>query len=147
MPEVVILNAGAQQALGTVTVHHAAGMLFRHVATVHEAEPGVTFGPYPMPRSVELVHWIYAAWVYEATRCTREAVLRRDDYRCGYCGRPGTTLDHIVPKSRGGQTTWTNCVAACQRCNGRKADHTPKEAGMTLLVKPGPPRPGQMVPR
>jgi len=147
MPEVIILNAGAQQILGTVTVRHAAGMLFRHVAKVYEAEPGVTFGPYPMPRSVELVRWIYTAWAYDATKCTRAAVLRRDNYRCAYCGRPGATLDHIVPKSRGGRTTWTNCVAACPECNGKKADRTPVEAGMMLRVRPAPPRPGQLVAR
>jgi len=149
MPEVVILNAGGQQVLGTATVRHVAGMLYRHVATVYEAEPDETFGPYPLPRSVELVRWIYAAWLYEAGRqpaCSRAAILRRDRFRCAYCGRTGTTLDHVVPRSRGGQTSWTNCVAACERCNVKKADKTPEEAGMTLSFRPRAPRPGELVP-
>ena len=149
MSEVIIFNAGAQQVLGTASVRHAAGMLYRHVARVHEAEPGMTFGPYPFPRSVELVRWIYTAWLYETTRqpvCTRTAVLRRDGYRCGYCGQTGTTMDHIIPRSRGGRTTWTNCVAACQTCNRTKADKTPSEAGMRLDVQPRTPSHAELVP-
>ncbi len=138
---VVIFNAGGQQVLGTVTLHHAIGMLFRRVARVYEAEPDRRFGPYPHPRSVELVGWIYTRWVYEPTSnaCSRTAVLRRDNYRCAYCGQTGMTLDHIVPKSRGGRTTWTNCVAACAPCNSRKANRTPEEAGMRLDATPRSP--------
>jgi len=149
MSDVVILNAGGQQVLGTATVRHAAGMLYRRVARVYEAEPGVNFGPYPLPRSVELVRWIYTAWVYENSRqpvCSRTAILRRDQYRCAYCGQTGTTMDHVLPKSRGGSTTWTNCVAACHACNLRKANKTPKEAGMRLDIQPRIPRAGELLP-
>ena len=149
MSEVVILNAGGQQVLGTATVRHAAGMLYRRVARVYEAEPGVTFGPYPLPRSVELVRWIYTAWLYEAIRapmCSRSAILRRDGFRCAYCGELGTTLDHVLPRSRGGRTTWTNCVAACHSCNVRKADKTPEEAGMRLSFTPRAPRVDELAP-
>ncbi len=149
MTQVVILNAGGQQVLGSVTLRHAIGMLYRQVARVHEAVPGATFGPYPVPRSLELVRWIYTKWVYEATGrlvCSRAAVLRRDGYRCAYCGRTGTTMDHILPKSRGGQTSWTNCVAACVECNNRKAALTPEEAGMKLSVVPRVPVIGELRP-
>ncbi|MDR0488887.1 MAG: HNH endonuclease [Propionibacteriaceae bacterium] len=150
MSEVIIFNAGGQQVLGTVTVRHAAGMLYRRVALVHEPEPGMTFGPYPLPRSVVLVRWIYTAWVYETRRqpvCSRTAILRRDHYRCAYCWQTGTTMDHILPKSRGGSTSWINCVAACQECNGLKADKTPAEAGMRLDIHPQAPLASQLVPR
>jgi len=149
MSDVVILNAGGQQVLGTASIRHAAGMLYRRVAKVYEAEPGETFGPYPLPKSVELVRWIYTKWVYEATRqptCSRNAILKRDRYRCAYCGQTGTTMDHIVPKSRGGHTTWTNCVAACQACNVKKANKTPQEAGMRLDIQPRVPQPGELLP-
>ena len=141
---VMIFNAGGQQALGVVSYQHAIGMLVRRVATVHEAVPGQTFGPYPAPRSLELVRWVYTRWLYEATGArtfSRLAVLRRDRYRCAYCGRTGTTIDHIVPKSRGGRTSWTNCVAACASCNGKKANATPEEAGMRLTIVPRVPSP------
>lgn len=139
MSQVVILNAGGHQVLGEVTVKHAIGMLHRQVARVHEAVPGRTIGPYPVPRSVELERWIYTRWVWESTGtlvCSRANVLRRDRWTCAYCGRTGTTWDHIVPRAHGGRSTWTNTVAACLACNGEKADRTPAEAGMVLQFRP-----------
>jgi hypothetical protein len=61
-------------------------------------------------------------------------IFRRDGYRCQYegCDRRATTVDHVVPRCRGGQSTWTNLVACCQPCNTRKGGRTPEEAGMTL---------------
>jgi 5-methylcytosine-specific restriction endonuclease McrA len=58
----------------------------------------------------------------------RRAVLARDKYRCVYCGQAGaTTVDHLLPKCRGGRDTWENLAACCLRCNGQKADRTPEE--------------------
>ena len=72
----------------------------------------------------------------------RRNVLRRDRYTCQYCGQKGgeLTVDHVLPKSRGGKSTWDNLVAACRSCNLRKGDRTPEEAGMRLLRPPKPPR-------
>ncbi len=69
---------------------------------------------------------------------SRKNVLRRDNHRCLYCGRADEplTIDHVHPRSRGGPDTWENLVAACTRCNNRKGDRTPEEAGMTLLRRP-----------
>ena len=62
---------------------------------------------------------------------TRQNVFKRDGQRCQYCGtHDGLTLDHVLPKSRGGKTSWENLVAACQRCNAKKGDYTPEEAGL-----------------
>jgi len=73
----------------------------------------------------------------------RVNLARRDEYRCQYCGDTigvkGTTVDHVMPRSRGGPLTWENTVAACRRCNGRKADRTPEEAGMPLRKRPAKP--------
>jgi 5-methylcytosine-specific restriction endonuclease McrA len=55
---------------------------------------------------------------------------------CAYCGGRATTVDHIVPRSRGGGSTWQNLVAACASCNERKGNRTPAEAGLKLRVKP-----------
>ena len=61
-------------------------------------------------------------------------------YTCQYCGvQPGagaTTIDHVIPRSQGGTTSWTNCVAACEACNARKADRSPEQAGMRLRKRP-----------
>jgi 5-methylcytosine-specific restriction endonuclease McrA len=70
---------------------------------------------------------------------TRAGLMHRDRYRCAYCGGRAETVDHIVPRSRGGTLTWDNAVAACIRCNHRKADRTPAEAGMHLLLTPAQP--------
>lgn len=74
---------------------------------------------------------------------SRKELYSRDNYQCQYCGvRPGSpelTIDHVLPRSRGGLTTWENCALACVECNSKKADRTPQEAGMKLrreLFKP-----------
>ncbi|MEE8422145.1 MAG: HNH endonuclease [Dehalococcoidia bacterium] len=81
-------------------------------------------------------------------RLTRREVFARDQQRCQYCGKQqrDLTLDHIKPRHRGGRHEWENLVAACRRCNHRKAGRTPKEAGMKLLSRPVRPRatPGAM---
>jgi 5-methylcytosine-specific restriction endonuclease McrA len=74
---------------------------------------------------------------------TRAGVLRRDSRVCAYCGKRADTIDHVVPRSRGGVHSWDNCVAACRGCNSRKADRLLAELGWSLRVKPGPPRRGQ----
>lgn len=75
---------------------------------------------------------------------SRANIFRRDKYTCQYCGKkPGTealTIDHVVPRSRGGIGSWTNCVLACIDCNFRKANRTPDEAKMRLLSKPYEPK-------
>lgn len=68
---------------------------------------------------------------------SRKMLWRRDDFQCQYCGTRSNelTIDHIHPKSRGGKTTWENCCLACVKCNMKKADRTPKEAGMKFFFK------------
>ena len=75
-------------------------------------------------------------------KLTRMEIFRRDDYTCQYCGKKvkQMTLDHVIPRYRGGQHTWENVVSACVSCNRSKAGRTPKEAGMKLLRIPTPPR-------
>ena len=82
----------------------------------------------------------------------RPNLYRRDEFSCQYCGDelPGRklTIDHVLPRSKGGPTTWENCVASCSRCNADKADQTPRQARMTLRKKPRKPtwKPGINVP-
>ena len=80
----------------------------------------------------------------EKVKFSRRNIFERDSYSCQYCGRrlPSMelTLDHVVPRSRGGYSTWENIVVACVRCNDRKANRLPEEAGMHLVRKPGRPQ-------
>jgi len=73
---------------------------------------------------------------------TRRAVFARDDWRCQYCARNAENLDHVVPRSRGGLHAWENVVAACRRCNAKKMDRLPQEAGFRLLRQPFAPNDG-----
>ena len=70
---------------------------------------------------------------------TRAGVLRRDGRRCQYCGKRADTIDHVVPRSRGGTHTWENCVAACRACNSMKADRMLAELGWALDAPPRAP--------
>lgn len=74
------------------------------------------------------------------TSVSRAGVLRRDGRRCAYCRLRGETIDHVVPRSRGGAHSWENCVACCGRCNTRKADRLLDELGWALPFAPGPPQ-------
>lgn len=76
-------------------------------------------------------------------RLSRREIFARDGYTCQYCGKESRslTLDHVIPRFRGGIHSWENVVAACIPCNHRKASRTPKEAGMALRRQPRAPRP------
>ncbi|WP_422746166.1 HNH endonuclease [Mycobacterium sp. WMMD1722] len=71
---------------------------------------------------------------------TRAALMHRDRFRCAYCGAKADTVDHVVPRSRGGDHSWENCVAACAPCNHRKADHLLSDLGWALRSVPLPPK-------
>lgn len=74
---------------------------------------------------------------YRNVALSRHNIYKRDGFCCAYCGnRDGLTLDHVLPKSRGGRDSWHNLVTACGRCNSLKGDRTPEEAEMVLKMKP-----------
>jgi hypothetical protein len=136
---VLVLNADLGP-LHRVSLRHAVRMLFRQVAVVHEAEPDIQLGIFPMPRVVRLVQYVVTKWRYTAGPAwSRPGVMVRDGHRCGYCGGHATTVDHVLPRSRGGRNTWKNTVAACGPCNRRKGDRTPAEARMPLRSTPHAP--------
>jgi len=95
-----------------------------------------------VPRVIRLL--TYDRLPKTRVRLNRRNLFARDASRCQYCGRKfrssELSLDHIVPRSRGGRTTWTNVVCACMACNVRKGGRTPDEAGMHLVQKPVQPR-------
>jgi len=74
-----------------------------------------------------------------AVPLTRRAVFARDGGRCAYCGATAASIDHVVPRSRGGRHSWDNVVAACHRCNRIKADRTPADLGWRLRAQPSQP--------
>jgi 5-methylcytosine-specific restriction endonuclease McrA len=92
----------------------------------------------PVPEIIVLTR--YNGFPRRGVAFSRRNIYRRDDYTCQYCGaRPGSELlsiDHILPRSRGGTSTWDNCVIACLKCNMKKANRTVEQAGMSLLRPP-----------
>lgn len=77
-----------------------------------------------------------------STALSRRGVLRRDAHTCAYCGGGANTVDHVIPRSRGGQNSWTNLVACCRACNNTKGNRTPEEMGWKLLFTPVEPHTG-----
>jgi 5-methylcytosine-specific restriction endonuclease McrA len=95
-----------------------------------------------VPRVIRLLE--YDRMPNRALRLNRHTVFARDEHRCQYCGRRFPTgqlsLDHILPRSRGGRTTWDNVVCCCLGCNVRKGGRTPQEAHMKLVARPVRPK-------
>ncbi|TRZ65985.1 HNH endonuclease [bacterium] len=83
---------------------------------------------------------IFVRVPYKKIILSRKNILRRDNHRCQYCGSTqNLTIDHIIPKSKGGDDTWENLVTACIRCNNKKGNRTPEESNMVLRVRPKKP--------
>ena len=90
---------------------------------------------FPYPSVIRLNRYVY--FPYKGVVLTRQNIFKRDGNRCQYCGTSDhLTLDHVIPKSRQGRTSWDNLTTACQYCNSKKSDKTPEEAGMQLIRQP-----------
>ncbi|MTE18423.1 HNH endonuclease [Streptomyces sp. TRM43335] len=143
MRRTLVLNAGFEP-LSTVSLRRAVVLVMRGKAVVEQSHPGLRVRAaqvdLPVPQVIRLRRFVRVPFRQRAP-WSRRGVLVRDGYRCAYCGRRATTVDHIVPRSHGGGDTWLNTVAACAQDNHRKADRTPAQAGMRLLVQPFEPTP------
>ena len=143
MGDVLVLNF-TYEPLGVVDVARAVRLLFaRKVEVVHRGERHVhtVSMAFPLPSVVRMLYYVRRA--RKRVALTKKNVLLRDDYTCAYCvtrGNREMTVDHVVPRSRGGRSVWENLVACCTACNARKRDRTPDEARMPLRRKPREPR-------
>jgi 5-methylcytosine-specific restriction endonuclease McrA len=90
----------------------------------------------PIPSIVRLHHVVKLPSRLRTPPLTRRALLARDSHRCAYCDGVGDTIDHVVPRSRGGRHEWTNVVAACRRHNMQKGDRLLEELGWKLRTEP-----------
>jgi len=138
---VLVLNAN-YEPLGVCSVRRAVGLLFS--ARAHLVINGRgwlrTLGdPFPIPSVIRLTTMIRRP--HPTIPLTKREIFRRDGYTCQYCGRMTSrlTIDHVIPRQRGGGYTWENLVTACPECNQRKGNRTPEEAHMPLLRRPKPP--------
>lgn len=140
--KVLLLNA-SEETLGIITWRRAVillaqGKVRRPHSHDEEHEIRTVRGVYRLPTVLVLIQYVKVP--YRQTAVTRTNVLKRDGYRCQYCGRTlsstSGSVDHVLPTSRGGRHQWKNVVASCVRCNGRKDNKTPEEAGMKLRREP-----------
>ncbi|MFF7712159.1 HNH endonuclease [Streptomyces sp. NPDC007988] len=143
MRDTLVLNASFEP-LSTVTLNRAVVLVLQDKAVVEQAHPALRVRAaaveLPVPRVIRLCRYVRVPFRRQAP-WSRRGVLVRDQHRCAYCGKRATTVDHVVPRSRGGADSWLNTVASCAEDNHRKADRTPEQAGMPLLHEPFVPTP------
>ena len=138
MKRVLVLNQD-YSPLTVCSVERAFLLLFLSKADMVHTEPGkmlrTVSAQYPYPSVIRLQKYIYMPYV--GVVLSRHNVFKRDSHRCQYCeSTKNLTIDHVMPKSRGGKSTWQNLVAACSKCNSLKGDRTPEEAEMPLRNQP-----------
>jgi 5-methylcytosine-specific restriction endonuclease McrA len=141
--KVLLLNA-SYEALGVVDAPRAVRLIWKGAAAAVEYEGGGVLRSqhyvFIVPSIIRLVAYVDVRRRRAQSSKQRIRILARDKMRCQYCGAKGNvfdlTLDHIVPRARGGHSEPDNLCAACKPCNQRKGDRTPDEARMPLLASP-----------
>ena len=142
---VLVLNA-SYEPINVCSTRRAVILTLKGVARVEEQSPHMLRSSsmvMPAPSVIRLLEYIHIP--YERKSLSRKNILLRDHNTCQYCARissPGElTLDHVVPRSRGGRSSWDNVVTSCAPCNLRKGDRLPSEIGMHPRSRPRAPRP------
>jgi 5-methylcytosine-specific restriction endonuclease McrA len=139
---VLVLNA-SYEPINITPVRRAVVLLIKGVATAEEENGAFVHSAratFRVPSVIRLRE--FRRIPYQTRALSRKNILLRDRHTCQFCGRvlPAfeLTLDHVIPRSRGGHTDWDNLVACCHPCNNRKGDRLPEEAGLKLLRPPHP---------
>ncbi len=140
----LVLNA-TFEPINVCTVKRAIVLLLKEKAEVlehaewelHSATQTIA-----RPMVIRLVSYVRIPRESHRRKITRRAVFARDNWTCQYCGsRANLTVDHVVPRSKGGLSSWDNIVASCAPCNRRKGNSLPRQVGMHLLRQPRTPAP------
>lgn len=143
MGRALVLNA-TDRPLAVVSARRAVVLVLKEKADVVVSD-GLVFRSERLsiaaPSVVRLRYFVHVPYRAQAA-LTRRAVFARDGWTCQYCGRPAENVDHVVPRSRGGEHVWENVVAACRRCNSKKENRLPHEVGLRLTRRPFAPSDG-----
>ncbi len=139
---VLLLNA-TYEPLTALPLRRAVVLVMCGKADVVHGDPaGLTLHAattsLPVPSVIRLSTYVRVPYRAQVP-LTRAGLMHRDRYRCAYCGGRADTIDHVIPRSRGGPHSWQNCVACCAKCNHRKADKLLSELGWHLRVVPTAP--------
>lgn len=140
MPRALVLNA-TYEPLSVVAGRRAVVLVLHGRAVVVEERDEVWNAErisVEVPSVVKLTRYVRVPY-RRTVPVTRRAVFGRDENRCQYCAGPAESIDHVLPKSRGGAHTWDNVVACCRRCNVHKGSRLPAEAGLRLARRPRAP--------
>jgi 5-methylcytosine-specific restriction endonuclease McrA len=141
---VLVLNA-TYEPINVCSVRRAAVLLLKSKAELVEHATWELRSEHmslPRPMVIRLVSYVRVPRDTHHRKITRRAVFARDDWTCQYCGsRSNLTVDHVIPRSKGGSSTWENIVASCAPCNRRKGDHLPAQANMHPRRAPAAPQP------
>ena len=145
---VLVLNA-SYEPLNVCSVRRAHVLVFKGRAQVlEELEQPLRSASdtFPWPHVIRLVSYVRVPRS-ASRKISRRALFARDDWQCVYCGQSGVrlTLDHVVPRSRGGDSVWENVVTSCAPCNMRKGNRLLEEAAMVLHRTPRPPSPALFI--
>jgi 5-methylcytosine-specific restriction endonuclease McrA len=134
---VILLNAD-YTLLNAISWKRALCLMVKGKVDVVE-ETGSQIGPYFLPRILRLIERVKSIYKRK-TDWSKRNVMLRDRFSCQYCGCNGKTspltIDHVLPRSRGGRNSWENTVTACFACNNHKGGRTPDEAKMVLISRP-----------
>ncbi|NJR70730.1 MAG: HNH endonuclease [Synechococcales cyanobacterium CRU_2_2] len=135
MSKVLVLNA-SYEPLNITGWKRAVVLMLKEKAEQVEHNGKLVRAGVPLPTVVRLRSYVQVP--YKEIPLTRRNVLHRDSHTCQYCGYTGDelTLDHVIPRSRGGSDKWDNMITACVRCNVKKGNRTPREADMPLRSTP-----------
>ncbi len=148
MRKVLVLNT-TYEPLNVCSVRRALVLVFKDKAEVVEHSGAVYHSERTavgLPNVIRLRTYVTLPRRSMAGRISRRAVFARDRHRCQYCGSERhLTVDHVVPRSKGGSDTWDNLVTSCAPCNRKKGDRPPHVAGLSLARKPRPPEPAAFV--
>lgn len=141
MSKVLVLNA-SYEPLNVTSWQRAVVLLIKGKAEQVEHNGKKVYSDFDLPTVIRLRYYVRVP--YKEIPLTRRNILHRDGHSCQYCGYTGDdlTLDHVMPRSRGGGDSWENIVTACVRCNVHKGSRTPEEARMALLNHPRRPYSG-----
>jgi len=141
---VLVLNA-SYEPINVCTVRRAVVLLLKDKADVIEQADRELHSErmtLTRPAVIRLRTYVHVPRDVHRRKITRRAVFARDGWTCQYCGsRSSLTVDHVVPRSKGGSSTWDNIVASCAPCNRRKGDSLPRQVGMHPVRKPRIPGP------
>jgi 5-methylcytosine-specific restriction endonuclease McrA len=136
---VLLLNQN-YEPLSVCSARRAIVLLFQGKAEMIETADGLKVRSvrrdYSLPSVVRL--WQYRRVPFKRIMLTRKNIIMRDGHRCQYCGtgKGAMTIDHVIPKKLNGSDSWENMVCACVKCNNKKGDMTPEQAGMRLVRRP-----------